>query len=79
EIAISKFRASCLAVLKRVQKSGKSILVTRFGKPMAQIVPVSAAPKSSKRWLGAMKGSMRIAGDIVGPVFDPDDWDVLRD
>ena len=39
EIAISKFKATCLAVLENVRKTGKTILVTRFGEPMAEVVP----------------------------------------
>jgi prevent-host-death family protein len=77
EIAISKFKATCLAVLERVRKTGRPILVTRFGEPVAQVGP-PASGNSSKRWLGSMQGSMQIIGDIVGPIGDPDDWEVLR-
>ena len=31
EIAISKFKATCLAVLEKVRKTRKPVLVTRFG------------------------------------------------
>ena len=78
EIAISKFKATCLAVLERVRKTGQPILVTRFGEPVAQVGP-AAVTKPGKRKLGAMNGTMRIIGDIVGPIGDPDDWEVLRD
>ena len=33
EIAISKFKATCLSVLENVRKTGKTVLVTRFGEP----------------------------------------------
>jgi len=39
EIVISKFKATCLAAMERVRKTRKPILVTRFGKPVAQVVP----------------------------------------
>jgi prevent-host-death family protein len=35
EIAISKFKATCLAVLERVRKTHRPIRVTRFGEPVA--------------------------------------------
>jgi prevent-host-death family protein len=38
EIAISKFKAKCPGVLERVRKTGKPVLVTKFGNPVAQIV-----------------------------------------
>ncbi len=65
EMAISKFKATCLAVLEEVRTSGKPVVVTRFGKPVAEIVP----PKPAKvhDWLGCMKDSFEITGDIVGP------------
>jgi prevent-host-death family protein len=77
EIAISKFKATCLAVLEEVHKTGKPVLVTRFGKPVAEIVPPSA-PEKSRGWIGSFAGTARIVGDIIGPATDPGDWEVLR-
>jgi prevent-host-death family protein len=76
EIAISKFKATCLAVLERVRKTRRPIRVTRFGEPVAEVVPPSAQPKK-KRWLGSMAGTGRIVGDIVSPTSDEKDWEVL--
>jgi prevent-host-death family protein len=77
EIAISKFKATCLAVLERVRKTGQPILVTRFGEPVAEIGPPSP-PKRSTRWLGGMRGTAQILGDIVSPASDEDESEVLR-
>jgi prevent-host-death family protein len=77
EMAISKFKATCLAVLERVRKTGKPILVTRFGAPMAEIVPPHKSRKP-KRWLGFRAGTGQIVGDIVSPASAEDDWDALR-
>ena len=38
-IAVSKFKATCLAVLQRVKRTGRPVRVTRFGKPVADVVP----------------------------------------
>jgi prevent-host-death family protein len=77
EIAISKFKATCLAVLERVRKTGKPVLVTRFGQPVAQLVPPPAQERPTRE-LGALRGTARITGDIVSPASDEDDWEVLR-
>jgi prevent-host-death family protein len=77
EIAISKFKATCLAVLDRVSKTRRPVLVTRFGKPVAEVVPARVS-QNSGRWLGSMKGTARILGDIVGPVVEPEEWEALR-
>jgi prevent-host-death family protein len=77
EIAISKFKATCLSVLERVRKTRRPIRVTKFGEPIAEVVPPS--PKAKKTpWLGSMAGTGRVVGDIVCPVSDEKDWEVLN-
>ncbi len=76
EIQISKFKATCLAVLDRVGRSRKPVLVTRFGKPVAQIVPPPPSPAGE--WLGALQDDGEIRDDLVAPAADLSEWDVLR-
>jgi len=78
EISISEFKARCLAVLERVRSTKKPIRVTRFGKPVAEVVPPTSVEDRSS-WIGSMKNSMRITGDIVSPATDEDEWEILRD
>ncbi len=76
QISVSQFKAKCLAVLTQVSKTGAPVLVTRYGKPVARVVP---PPKpAGADWIGSMKGTGRIPGDIVGSVGDLDDWEALR-
>jgi prevent-host-death family protein len=77
QIAISKFKATCLGVLERVNKTREPVLVTKFGRPIAEIVPVSP-PQPKGPWVGAMVGTGRIVGDIVSPAAEEEDWDALR-
>ncbi len=77
EIAISKFKATCLAVLEGVRTSGVPVLVTRHGHPVAEIVPPRAR-REARRKLGRMAGTGRILGDLVEPAFAESDWDALR-
>jgi len=77
EIAISKFKATCLAVLEKVKKTGQPVLVTRFGHPVAQITPPPPAKRAVK--FGTGVGSFTIHGDIVGPITDISDWEAARD
>jgi len=78
EISISEFKAKCLAILERVRKTRKPIRVTRFGKPVAEVVAPSPVKERSD-WMGSMKGQMEILGDIVSPVIDEDEIEALRD
>ena len=77
-IAISKFKATCLAVLEQVRKTHKPVLVTRFGKPVAQILP-PPPPKPAASWLGSLAGEVKIVGDIISPASDESDWEALKD
>jgi len=74
EIQISKFKATCLAVLDRVGKTRETVLVTRYGKPVAQVVP---PPNPAGDWLGAMKDDGEIHSDLIAPAADPSDWEAL--
>lgn len=74
---ISKFKATCLATLERVRRTGRPLRVTRFGKPVADVMP--PAPTASRRdWLGGMKDTLEIRGDIVAPATPAAEWDVLE-
>ncbi len=74
EIAISKFKATCLAVLERVRRTRQPVLVTRFGVPVAEVVP-PPQPSRKASWLGAMAGSGKILGDIVAPAMEAGEWE----
>jgi prevent-host-death family protein len=78
EIAISEFKAKCLGILEEVRKTRKPIRVTRFGQPVAEVVPPTVEKNKGRR-LGSMAGSMKIVGDIVGPTGSLDDWDAWRE
>jgi prevent-host-death family protein len=76
QIAISKFKATCLAVLERVRKTKKPVLITRFGNPVAEVTPPSV-PSRRESWIGALAGTGRIEGDIVSPATEEEDWEDL--
>ncbi len=77
KIAISEFKAKCLALVEEVEKTKKPIRITRFGKAVVDVVPI--APVPSNDWMGSMKDSIQILGDIVSPANQESDWEVLRD
>jgi prevent-host-death family protein len=77
EIAISKFKAKCLGIVEEVRKTRQPIRLTRFGKPVAEVVPASPE-KPARRRLGCMVGTGEILGDIVGPISDESEWEAAR-
>ena len=75
-IPISKFKATCCAVLERVRRTRKPVQVTRFGEPIAEVIPPPPAPRPKRR-LGDLADKAKILGDIVGPPTNERDWEAL--
>lgn len=76
-VSISKFKATCLALLEKVRRTGEPILVTRRGKPVAEVVP-PRPPQRPPSWLGVMKEIGKMVGDVVSPPSEEDDWEALK-
>jgi PHD/YefM family antitoxin component YafN of YafNO toxin-antitoxin module len=75
EISISKFKATCLSEMEKVRKTRRPLLVTRFGQPVARILPPEE-PKMGSEWLGSLSGEAQLNDDLVAPATD-DTWEVL--
>ncbi len=67
-IPAGEFKARCLAVLDRVDRTGETVVVTKRGRPVAKVVPVESPGA------GTLKGSVTFHADVVGPILD--DWEV---
>ena len=68
-ISLSEFKATCLAVLERVRRTGASIVVTTRGQPVAEINPPSETATGGG-WLGTMRGTATLADDLIEPAAD---------
>ncbi|MFQ5737507.1 MAG: type II toxin-antitoxin system Phd/YefM family antitoxin [Acidobacteriota bacterium] len=75
-MAISKFKATCLAVLERVRRTGQPLLVTRRGVPVAQVLPPPRAVPGKESAFACMEGTAEQISDILEPL-PPDDWEAL--
>ena len=77
QIPVSQFKANCSALVELVRKTRRSIQITRRGKVIAEIRPLPSEKR--KNWLGSMKGTAEILGDIVSPIIDLEDIEALKD
>ena len=77
-VPISKFKATCLRLLDDVNKTGRPLLVTRNGEPIALVSPPHPPPKADN-WIGFMRDELKITGDVVSPALDDNQWEVLKD
>ncbi len=69
EIAISEFKAKCLALLETVHQTQVPLRVTRHGRPIADVIP-PVQDQKDRKWLGSLAGVIKITGDIVAPVIE---------
>lgn len=75
-IAITEFKAHCLALLEGIARTGEPLLVTKRGKPIARVLPTvdagSLYPQDS------LAGTVTILGDVVDPVLPAAAWSAMR-
>jgi prevent-host-death family protein len=75
-IAVTEFKAKCLALFDEVEAQGGTITVTKRGRPVATISPAKKPRFRSPA--GILAGKVKITGDIVN--FETTDlWDALRE
>ena len=71
-LSVSKFKATCLSVLEDVKRQKKRVLITKRGKPIAEIIPVNHEKKDIP-----LKDTVTYIGDIISPVAD-DEWEAVE-
>ena len=64
-IKASEFKAKCLRLMDEVAETGQSLLITKNGKPVAQLGPVVTRRKTLA---GLHAGQIQILGDIIAPI-----------
>jgi antitoxin (DNA-binding transcriptional repressor) of toxin-antitoxin stability system len=75
-VTATEFKARCLALIDEIAVSGETIVVTRHGKPVAQLAPPVRKPWTNPA--GSWAGDIEIVGDIVN--FDTTPmWNALKD
>lgn len=58
QIPAAKFKATCLDLMDRVATTGEVVVITKHGKPVAQLVAAPHAEKRPKSIYGCMKGTI---------------------
>jgi prevent-host-death family protein len=73
-ISVSEFKATCLSVIERVRQSGQTVIITKRGEPVAELVPPRSLERRERGFLGRMHDDFEIVGDILAPVLGEADW-----
>jgi prevent-host-death family protein len=72
-IKASEFKAKCLALLDQVERTGETLVITKNGRPVAEVTPHKPAKSSP---FGVWKGRVEILGDIISPIDV--EWEALK-
>lgn len=62
-VTATEFKSRCLALINEIAESRETIVITRRGKPVAQMTPPPRKPW--KDLAGSWAGKVEIVGDIV--------------
>lgn len=65
DIPAAQFKAECLKLMDEVEKTRQRIIITKHGRPVAQLAPV---PADTPSLFGYMKGTMTVLGDVMAPL-----------
>jgi len=71
-LSVSEFKATCLAVLEDINKQKKRVIITKRGKPIAEVIPFETDHEDIR-----LKDTVTFIGDIISPVAE-DDWEALK-
>ena len=72
-IKASEFKAKCLAVIDEVERTRRPVVITKRGKPVAELVPHAAKKRPLE---GLLKNELFIIGDIISPIDV--EWEALK-
>jgi len=77
EIQLSNVQENIYAIIDSVIDSHQPVIISDKGKLLVKIIPV--APAEQKSWLGCMRGTGKIKGDIISPATGTADWEALSE
>ena len=70
QVSISEFKAKCVSLIEKVNKTKEPLRIVRHGQPVAEIIPVQPETRG-RNFLGSgMKTFDILDQDIVGPIID---------
>jgi prevent-host-death family protein len=69
----SEFKAKCLALLDEVERTRQPVVITKRGKPVAELVPHASKKRRAR---GILKDELFITGDIISPIDVK--WEALK-
>ncbi len=72
-VKASEFEGKFVALVEEVARTGQGVVITKDGKPVADLLPHRQTAKNAR---GILKGELIITGDIMSPIDV--EWDALK-
>lgn len=69
-----EFKAKCLAIMDRVADTGGQLIITKYGQPVAALVPCPPPATDVPELWGSCKGEITVIGDLNEPTDHELDW-----
>jgi len=76
-ITVTEFKLHCLDVIRRVERDGTVVDLTRRGKVVARLVPTAAAPQGTPTWL-RLRGRGQLRARPEESVLDANAFDAAH-
>ena len=73
EVSVTKFKARLLGIVEKIQRENCQVIISRHGKPAAQLIPIDS--KKESKLFGRSAEQAEINGDLLrtGEVWDTED------
>ena len=72
-IPVGKFKTHCLSLLSQVAKAHETLVITRYGKPVARVIPYASTPGLEEN---PLKNSIAFEKNLIESIDV--EWKALR-
>ena len=64
-VSAGNFKTHCLSLINQVAQSRSIVVVTKYGKPVAKLVPFDTNKDINDK---PLRGSVTFLGDVISPI-----------
>lgn len=64
-VSAGNFKTHCLSLINEVAQSRSIVVVTKYGKPVAKLVPFDTSKDINDK---PLRGSVTFLGDVISPI-----------
>lgn len=75
-VSVTEFKSRCLDVIRRVERDGAPVDLTRRGKVVARLMPTTSTAQGAPSWL-RLRGRGTLTGAAQDSVLDGDEFEAM--